>query len=237
MKLSALFARRNGAAGDEGLDLDRLENRDAYALVAEARRGDETAFTSLYLRYFESVYAYMRMALNDADEAEGAAKQVFVKALRGQAGFPADRSFKTWLFTIARADVIGRLRQHARVADESPAPSAFRQSRSSDFTPATRALGWSSDEDLMLLVDCLPEVQRQAIVLRHVLDFEEREIANVLRRSEEAVSRLQDRAMDFLNSRLASLGREPSADERRRMVRFRPPAGPLRPAHSVTLLR
>jgi RNA polymerase sigma-70 factor (ECF subfamily) len=235
MRTDTTAARPAPVAPSNGIDeQDQLVDP---AIIDRAKGGDEAAFTELYVQHFDRVYAYMRMALNDASAAEEATQKVFMTAVRELRQFDADKSeFSTWLFEIAHSQAVEQLRNRA-ARDEEAAPKAVRRSPAEFSEDELRALRVTSDENLILLIDCLPEAQRQAIVLNHVLDFKGSEIAKLLGRSERAVRQLERRGVSFLRERLAAVGREAGSAGRHPMRRFRARRGALRPAHTVTLLR
>jgi RNA polymerase sigma-70 factor (ECF subfamily) len=211
---------------------------EVAVLVPKAQQGDGDALAQIYSKHFDSVYAYLRVALNDDQEAEDAAQQVFTKVLESLASYEhRGQPFRAWLFRIARNQAIDHLRKHGRVDVEEPATVERR----CQPTPDTdlRALHWTSDNDLMTLVERLPNSQRQVVVLRYVLDFTTSEIGEILERSPEAVRQLQSRALRFLERRLMALGREPYTSRRRRRLSMRALGrrGLLRPAQAFTLAR
>ncbi|HEX8207586.1 MAG TPA: sigma factor, partial [Solirubrobacteraceae bacterium] len=55
--------------------------RDCY-LVAQAKAGDREAFARLYEGHYEAIRRYLCTALRETHEAEDAAQDVFVRALR-----------------------------------------------------------------------------------------------------------------------------------------------------------
>ena len=74
--------------------------------------------------------------------------------------------------------------------------------------------GWIADRDLLILVERLPLVQRQVLLLRFMLDLPAAEVGEILGRSPVEVRKLQHRAMIFLRERLAALGRTPRSGDR-----------------------
>ena len=187
-----------------------IEDEDTTRLVIRAQTGDREAFAAIYTRYFDRVYAYLRVALNDAAEAEDATQKVFMSVLESLPAYELreGRPFRAWLFRIARNRALDHHRAGGRVSPEDPT-ELDRRLEAEDKTDL-RALTWTSDEDLLLLIERLPEAQRQALMLRYVLGFSSAEIAEVMERSEPAVRQLNHRALDFLRIRLAAAGREPA---------------------------
>jgi RNA polymerase sigma-70 factor (ECF subfamily) len=214
----------------------RAEDRRAAHLVERAQKGDQSAFTSLYSTYFDRVYSYLRFALSDPGEAEDAAQQVFINVLEALPRYKRrGQPFRAWLFVIARNQAIQQLRKHGRTSVEEPAELERRRPAAGE--DELRALRLTSDEELILLINRLPEPQRQAVLLRYVLDFTGPEIAEILGRSPESVRQLLSRGLGFLRQRLAALGREPSDRRRHPMRRIETRHGRLRPGHGLTLLR
>src|SRR5262245_7779252 len=85
-----------------------------------AAQFDRHAFASLYGRYQDDLLRYCFFCLGDWDDAADATQQVFTNALARLPGF-VDRgdSFKAWLFTIARNEVLSRQQRRNRRAEES----------------------------------------------------------------------------------------------------------------------
>lgn len=216
---------------------EESEDLDTARLVAQAQEGNRAAFTALYERYFDRVYAYLRVALKDAQEAEDATQQVFTQALIALPSYELRaQPWRAWLFRIARNQALDHLRKRGRVEVEEP--GAIERRRQPVGPGELRALQWTSDDELVLLIERLPEAQRQVLALRYLLGFSGPEIAEVLDRSPGAVRQLHHRALRFLEQRLAALGREPGETRGRRLpMRGRGRQGPLRPAHGFTLAR
>ncbi len=179
------------------------EDADTARLVVRIQGGDKDLIGPLYLRYFDRVYAYLKITLQDQHEAEDAAQAVFMRVLEALPGYERrDVPFRAWLFRIVRNDAINRLRQRQRLTVESPADLAERGDRA---TPPTgpEEIDWIGDAKLLALVERLPLGQRQVIVLRYMMDFNTIEIAELLDRSPEAVRQLHHRAMRYLRQRMS----------------------------------
>jgi RNA polymerase sigma factor (sigma-70 family) len=82
-------------------------------------------------------------------------------------------------------------------------------------------LEWIKDKDLHVFIERLPLPQRQVLAMRFVFDMRTKEIAEILGRTPNDVSKLQYRALEFLNERLTAIGREPP-NTRRLSARHRP---------------
>ncbi|MBX7131152.1 MAG: RNA polymerase sigma factor [Fimbriimonadaceae bacterium] len=70
-------------------------------LVDHFLRGDQGAFTRLYEKYYDKVYAIARGVLMDAEEASDAVQEIFTLVYRHLPKFDRRSKFSTWLFRIA----------------------------------------------------------------------------------------------------------------------------------------
>ncbi len=78
-----------GAAGTEA------------ALLAAGRAGDAAALEQLLAMHRRPLYALCRGMLGNADDAEDAMQETFLRALRALPGFRGEAAFRSWLFRIA----------------------------------------------------------------------------------------------------------------------------------------
>jgi RNA polymerase sigma-70 factor (ECF subfamily) len=196
-------------------------DEDVNELVSWAQCGDAEAFAALYMRFFDGVYGYLRMSLRDRDEAEDLTQQVFLKALDHLDTYEVapHRSFRPWLFRIARNQLIDHVRRHRPTLLEDPAQVSDRRAESSpaDLHTMESTLAWMSDSEVALFIERLPLPQRQVITLRYLIGLSLEEIADVLGRSPGSVRQLDLRARQYLQERLTALGRKPMVARRRAM--------------------
>jgi RNA polymerase sigma-70 factor (ECF subfamily) len=80
-------------------------------LIARARAGDDTAFARLVETYQTAIYNLCYRMLGEANEAEDAAQETFLRAYSQLNRYDPNRSFKTWLFSIASHYCIDCLRK------------------------------------------------------------------------------------------------------------------------------
>ena len=69
-------------------------------LLALCIQGENEAFVSLVERYRQSLFAYL-CRLTDANTAEDLLQETFVKLYIHQKRFSFEKSFRTWIYTIA----------------------------------------------------------------------------------------------------------------------------------------
>jgi RNA polymerase sigma-70 factor (ECF subfamily) len=197
---------------------EQLEDADTARLVIRLQGGEGTAFESLYGRYFDRVYGYLKVTLNAREEAEDAAQQVFMHVFEHVDRYERrDKPFRAWLFTIVRNVALMRLRKEGRVDIVDPAELGRR--REGAAPQDLHVLDWISDRDLMVFVERLPDAQRQVLVMRYLLGLSSAEIAAAIDANPEAVRQMQSRATRTLEKRLVSVGRRAPARGRRATMR------------------
>jgi RNA polymerase sigma-70 factor (ECF subfamily) len=198
---------------------EHAEDLDTARLVMRIQSGDSDAFADLYTRYFSRVYAYLRVVFRDEYQAEEATQHVFTKVFEALPRYERRRqAFSAWLFVVVRNHALNELEHRRRVELVEPAAVPERATAClEDDAEELDSLNWISDPELLLFVERLPLSQRQALVLRYMLDLSTADVARALGRSEEDVRQLQSRALRFLRRRLGALGRGPSETTRSRM--------------------
>jgi len=215
---------------DQLVFVERLEPSDQHAedhdtarLVTRIQAGDKQCFGDLYMRYFDRVYSYLRIALDDEHGAEDATQQVFLKVMEALPRYERrSQPFRAWLFTIVRNHAIRQLEKRARLDLVDPVELNTNHEGIEDVGPrGITALSWVTDRELVMLVERLPVAQRQVLLLRFMMDMTTSDIGAVLGRSTDDVRALQSRALRFLESRLTALGRTPRSGERIPMRRRR----------------
>ncbi len=80
-------------------------------LARQYADGSDQALEILIQRYLSPVYGFVLRAIGDAPQAEDLTQEIFLKAWRGIKKYDADKSFKIWIFTIARRTLIDYFRK------------------------------------------------------------------------------------------------------------------------------
>lgn len=80
-------------------------------LVALIRKGQNAALGVLIQRHLPSVYRFLYRMVGDSHHAEDLAQETFLKAWKNISKFDPTKSFKTWVFSIAKNTAIDWLRK------------------------------------------------------------------------------------------------------------------------------
>lgn len=86
-------------------------DRSDQQLVASYLKGDENSLEVLIKRYLKPIYNFVFRYIGSSQEAEDITQGVFVKAWRNLKKFDQNRSFKTWIFSIAKNSCIDFLKK------------------------------------------------------------------------------------------------------------------------------
>lgn len=169
-------------------------SRDA-GLIARILAGERELFHELIRPYEKSVYLAAYSILQNQQDAEDAAQEAMLKALKNLGNFRAESKFSTWLISIAINEARARLR-HARVlkfdsVEEAPTDEegGFTPSVISDWreVPLEALERKELRELLQKAIASLPEIYREVLLLRDVEEFSIAETATALGVSEGVV--------------------------------------------------
>jgi RNA polymerase sigma-70 factor, ECF subfamily len=166
--------------------------------VVQAQQGSDEAFTRIVETYQTPVYNLCYRMLGDADAAEDAAQETFLRVFQHLQRYDQKRPFATWLLSIAAHYCIDRLRRRKLAifsmdeADESDAGFDLPDPASPD--PEAESMKKEERDRLHGLLRNLEPTDRAAIVMRYWDDFSEAEIAEALNLSVSAVKSRLHRA-------------------------------------------
>src|SRR6201988_3042041 len=84
---------------------------DELALVAQAKKGDVSAFEELVKRYDRNVFRIAQHITQNREDAEDVVQDAFLKAYSNLRQFQGQSKFYTWLVRIAVNEALMRLRR------------------------------------------------------------------------------------------------------------------------------
>ena len=191
--------------------LDHSINISDDALLQLYANGDQAAARQLTVRLapraYKQAYRLLGVQADAEDVAQEAMMRVWKIAPEWRSG---EAKVTTWLYRVVANLCLDRLRKVQSTSldaiDEpiDPSPSAADDMQSS-----------ARHDALQVALMGLPERQRQAVVLRHIEELANPEIADVMETSVEAVESLTSRGKraltQILKGRKAALGFEGDA--------------------------
>lgn len=172
-----------------------------YELVSSCIQEKPGAFEQLFNKYWRIILRLSLAKLRDQPEAEDAAIETFVDVWRGLKNFRRQAKFSTWLYRLA----LNRIAKHIRTRQRRPATAPLEAATSCEDDqpdPAARFEEQRRATELWQAIERLPPIQRDALVLRHLLELDLAEVAEVLRISPAAAGMRINRAMQALRQQL-----------------------------------
>jgi RNA polymerase sigma-70 factor (ECF subfamily) len=194
--------------------------------LAAARRGDEDAFGALVAPFRRELHAHCYRMLGSVHDAEDALQEALLRAWRGLPRFEGRSSLRSWLYTIATntcLNAIARRPKRVLPIDYGPAndfgdgacrpltesawlepyPDAELDLPDGRAAPEARYEQRESVElAFVAALQHLPARQRAALILREVLGFSAREVAESLDTTTASVNSALQRARRAVDERL-----------------------------------
>ena len=212
-------------------------------LLEAARAGDEQAFAALVEPHRGALHAHCYRMLGSVVDAEDALQETLLRAWRGLASFEGRSSLRSWLYTVATNACLRAIeRRPKRVLPVDYSPAADPHENVGEPLVESVWVEPYPDERLgvedgladpearyeqresvelafVAALQHLPASQRAVLILRDVLGFSAREVAETLETTPTGVDSALQRAHKAVDDRLpersqqehARLARRPAA--------------------------
>src|SRR5215203_3091939 len=155
--------------------------------IDKAREGDQIAFGLLVQAYQKPVFNLTYRMLGNAQEAEDAAQETFLRAYSSLRQYQPEHKFSTWLFAIANHHCIDRLRKR-RVSFVSIEDNPVLENLTGDAPmPERQALQREQSAEMQKLLQELEPEYRLPLVLRYWEDYSYEDIAETMQITVAAV--------------------------------------------------
>jgi RNA polymerase sigma-70 factor, ECF subfamily len=210
------------------------------AVVAAAKAGDESAFSTLVERHGRELQVHCYRMLGSFEDSEDLVQETFLRAWRKRSSFQGRSSFRAWLYRIATNACLDSLAQRprrlSRTESTSPAEVLWLQpypdrllegiAGSDDEPDAAVVSNETIELAFMVAIQHLPPRQRAVLILRDVLGWSAKDAAALLEGSVASVNSALQRARATLKVHLPERrlewapGSDPSKEERALLQRY-----------------
>lgn len=180
-----------------GKALDYKDKSDENLMVLIAAK-DHGAAAALIFRHQRGLLNLFYRYTNDRLLAEDLAQEVFLRVYKSAPFYQPRSLFKVWLYRIAKNVCFNELKAR-QLRRRLPEPEA------DGGCPREELIRMERAQYIQKAIEALPERQRLALILRRFQGLSQKETAEIMETSPEAIESLLARAKTRLRSMLADL--------------------------------
>ena len=166
------------------------DSRSDAQLVESIRRGDSTAFDVLYERYFQRIHAFAYARLRNRADAEEIVQETFTAVFRSVDAYRGQSSLLSWIYGIAKNTInnsVRRARAHEYRIERAKSELVRSADSIDSCTPEEQLNFHRSAEALRESLESVSDWQVEVFMLRHFENLTIQEIADRMRRSNDAI--------------------------------------------------
>ncbi len=175
-------------------------------LVLRSLKGDDDALKLLILRYLKLIFNFVRQYVNDFHLAEDITQDVFVKVWKNLGKFDQTKSFKNWIFKIAKNTVFDFLKKKKILSfsmfEEQEDQNLVKNLVDPELLPDELLRRKDLKKIVETALEKLDAPYRAVIFLYYQNGFNFREIADILEESIDTIKSRHRRALIALKKYL-----------------------------------
>lgn len=177
-------------------------------LAAACLFGNDKAFAELLERYLKPIYGFLYQMVRDQAVVEDLAQETFIKAWKNMHRFDQSKSFKTWIFTIAKNTALDYLKKKKTTPFsffEDEKGNSHLENVSEDAALPDEILEREDvAREMEDKLELIPQKYRTILVLRYKEDFSLHEIAEILGAPYNTVKAYHSRGLNQLKRAFVS---------------------------------
>ena len=164
--------------------MDKLKQMTDDLLVSLYLEGNNSAFDVLLNRHKDRLFNYIFFIVRSKEVAEDIFQETFVKAIvtLQQGRYTNDGKFAAWITRIAHNLVIDQFRierNENTVSNDETEIDLLNDARLAEGTIENRMVNEQVLRDVRMLVDELPDCQREVVFMRYYQDLSFKDIADI----------------------------------------------------------
>lgn len=174
-----------------------METTEDKNLIQRYLKGDEKSLEILIARYLKPIYSFVYRNVGSQPDAEDITQEVFVKIWKNIKKFDQKKSFKPWIFQIAKNSSIDFLRKKKSIPFSKFENEKGQNVLSENLVekPLNLIENLSDKKVLATAIDGLNEKEQKIINLRHNDGLSFKEIAEIFKESINTVKSRYRRAL------------------------------------------
>lgn len=162
--------------------MKNLSTSTDYELVELYENGNDNAFDELLQRHQSYVYSYILFLVKEEDKADDIFQETFTRAIIAIRShkYQTTGKFSAWLIRIAHNLIIDSTRETEsgkQITQEKFTPIILNDIRLSESGVEKNIIEQQKADQIRKMLDYLPDVQREVILLRFYEDLSFKEIA------------------------------------------------------------
>jgi RNA polymerase sigma-70 factor, ECF subfamily len=165
------------------LKQERMNSNDRK-IIERHLGGDEAAFSEIVKIYLRPIYNFVYRLTSDRDAAEDLTQEAFVKVWKNMKRYDQSKSFKTWLFVIAKNTTLDWFKKKKEIpfskfVDEE-GNNALDNISDGEILSDEILERENIAEELEKILEKIPLRYRAMLLLHYKEDFSLHEIAEIL---------------------------------------------------------
>lgn len=167
-------------------------------LLIRAKSGDAEAFGLVYNEYLTPIYRYIYLRVRDKELANDLTQDVFIKVFNSLESFTIrSTSPLAYFYTVARNILVDNYRKKKSVI---LGEEELEMRMIDEDDPEKQAIVKDTINTLSQALENISSNEAEALTLKFIEDYSNKEIAEIMGKSEEAVRQLQSRGMKALRT-------------------------------------
>ena len=164
--------------------MENLKQMTDDMLVTLYLGGNNSAFDTLLSRHQDRLFNYIYFIVRSKEVAEDIFQETFVKAIvtLQQGRYTNDGKFAAWITRIAHNLVIDQFRierNENTVSNDETEIDLLNNAKLSEGNIENRMVNEQVLKDVRMLIDELPDCQREVVFMRYYQDMSFKEIADI----------------------------------------------------------
>lgn len=175
-------------------------------IIADFLGGDEKSFEFLVKKYLKPIYNFVYQFTRDRAVTDDLTQETFLKVWKSMRKFNRSKSFKTWIFTIAKNTTYDYFKKKKTLSFsnflDAEGNNRLENTPDGNLLPDEMFIANEAKLDLDEKLKKIPATYRLILVLHYKEDFSLMEIAEILQLPYNTVKSGHSRALQALKKQL-----------------------------------